>query len=128
MSDHPAEQPTASDRVVTWIRRLRVPIVLFWMFLAAATNVFVPQLEKVGEEHNVALSAPSAPSMKAFKRIGAAFHEFEALGTPRDYEAALAVLGGRIAEGVGRLEDARRSYHDAAESDDRPAAAESTAS
>jgi RND superfamily putative drug exporter len=48
-----------------------VPIVLFWMFLATATNVFVPQLEKVGEEHNVALSAPSAPSMKAFKRIGA---------------------------------------------------------
>ena len=77
MSDHLAEQPTASDPVVTWIRRLRVPIVLFWMFLATATNVFVPQLEKVGEEHNVALSAPSAPSMKAFKRIGAVFHEFD---------------------------------------------------
>jgi len=57
MSDHLAEQPTASDRVVTWIRRRRVPIVLFWMFLATATNVFVPQLEKVGEEHNVALVA-----------------------------------------------------------------------
>src|SRR5271163_1835383 len=77
MSDHLAEQPAASDPVVTWIRRLRVPIVLFWMFLATATNVFVPQLEKVGEEHNVALSAPSAPSMKAFKRIGAVFHEFD---------------------------------------------------
>src|SRR5271154_7455851 len=77
MSDHLAEQPTASDPVATWIRRLRVPIVLFWMFLATATNVFVPQLEKVGEEHNVALSAPSAPSMKAFKRIGAVFHEFD---------------------------------------------------
>jgi len=71
MSDHLAEQPTASDRVVTWIRRLRVPIVLFWMFLATATNVFVPQLEKVGEEHNVALSPLPAPSMNAFKRIGA---------------------------------------------------------
>jgi hypothetical protein len=34
------------------------------------------------------------------------------------------VLGGRIAEGLGRKDDARRSYHRAAESWDRRAAAQ----
>lgn len=68
--------------------------------------------------------------IRAFIEVGditgavAEFHEFEAVGIPREDEPALAVLGGRIAEGLGRIEDARRSYHDAAESSDRPAAAQ----
>jgi RND superfamily putative drug exporter len=54
-----------------------VPILLFWLALAAITNIAVPQLEVVGKTHNVALNSPDAPSLKAIKRIGQAFHEFD---------------------------------------------------
>jgi RND superfamily putative drug exporter len=71
-----------------WVRRLCVPIVLFWLATAAITNVFVPQLEVVGEEHNVALSSPSSPSLQAFQRIGKVFGEFDS------DSAAMVVLEG----------------------------------
>jgi tetratricopeptide (TPR) repeat protein len=51
-------------------------------------------------------------------------HEFEAAGIPREFEAALSVLSGRIAEGLGRMEDALRAYQAAADSWDRPAASQ----
>ncbi|MDT5218867.1 MAG: putative drug exporter of the superfamily [Mycobacterium sp.] len=70
------------------IRRLSVPILLFWVALAAVTNIAVPQLEKVGETHNVALSSPDAPSLQATKRIGQVFHEFDTDST------AMIVLEG----------------------------------
>lgn len=59
------------------IRRLALPILLFWVGLAALTNIAVPQLEDVGKTHNVALNSPDAPSLKAIKRIGEKFHEFD---------------------------------------------------
>jgi putative drug exporter of the RND superfamily len=59
------------------IRRLAVPILLFWVALAAITNIAVPQLEEVGRVHNVALNSPDAPSLKAIKRIGQVFGEFD---------------------------------------------------
>jgi putative drug exporter of the RND superfamily len=58
------------------IRRLSVPILLFWVGLAALTNIFVPNLEEVGKAHNVSLSSPDAPSLQAQKHIGEVFHEF----------------------------------------------------
>ncbi|MFG1930001.1 RND family transporter [Mycobacterium sp. NPDC048908] len=88
MSLHLAERPATTHRVATWVRRLCVPIVLFWLAVAAVTNVFVPQLEKVGEEHNVALSSPSSPSLQAFQRIGTVFGEFDS------DSAAMVVLEG----------------------------------
>jgi putative drug exporter of the RND superfamily len=88
MSNQVAERPTTTDRVATWIRRLCVPIVLFWVAVAALTNVLVPQLEAVGEEHNVALSSPDSPSLQAFQRIGEVFGEFDSDG------AAMVVLEG----------------------------------
>jgi RND superfamily putative drug exporter len=88
MSNHLAERPTKTDQVAKWIRRLAVPIVLFWVAVAGLTNVLVPQLEKVGEEHNVALSSPSSPSLQAFQRIGKVFHEFDS------DSAAMVVLEG----------------------------------
>ena len=51
-------------------------------------------------------------------------HEFEAVGIPRELEPSLSVLSGRIAEGLGRIEDALRAYRAAADSWDRPAAAQ----
>jgi tetratricopeptide (TPR) repeat protein len=50
--------------------------------------------------------------------------EFEAVGVPRELEATLSVLTGRVAEGLGRLDDALRAYQAAADSWDRPAAAQ----
>lgn len=76
------------QRVAKIIRRLSVPIVLFWLAVAAITNVVVPQLEVVGEAHNVALSSPDSPSLQAFKRIGHVFGEFDS------DSAAMVVLEG----------------------------------
>jgi RND superfamily putative drug exporter len=100
MSNHLAERPTTTDRAATWIRRLCVPIVLFWVAVAALTNVLVPQLEAVGEEHNVALSSPDSPSLQAFQRIGKVFHEFDS------DSAAMVVLEGDQPLGA----DAHRYY------------------
>ncbi|GAS88105.1 MMPL/RND family transporter [Mycolicibacterium brisbanense] len=78
----------SGQTVAKTIRRLSVPIVLFWLAVAAITNVLVPQLEVVGEAHNVALSSPDAPSLQAFKRIGQVFGEFDS------DSAAMIVLEG----------------------------------
>src|SRR5262245_41708307 len=51
-------------------------------------------------------------------------NEFEAIGIPRELEPTMAVLAGRLAESLGRQEEARRAYHAAAESWDRPSAAQ----
>ncbi len=59
------------------IRRLALPILFFWVALAAITNIAVPQLEEAGKTHNVALNSPDAPSLKAIKRIGEKFREFD---------------------------------------------------
>jgi putative drug exporter of the RND superfamily len=100
MSNHLAERPTTTDRVAKWIRRLCMPIVLFWVAVAALSNVLVPQLEAVGEEHNVALSSPDSPSLQAFQRIGKVFHEFDS------DSAAMVVLEGDQPLGA----DAHRYY------------------
>src|ERR1700761_833463 len=71
------ERPTFTDRVAKWIRGLCVPIVLFWVIVAGLTNALVPQLEAVGEQHNVALSSPDSPSLQAFQRIGKVFQPFD---------------------------------------------------
>jgi RND superfamily putative drug exporter len=101
MSNHLAERPTTTDRVAKWIRRLCIPIVLFWLAITVLSNVLVPQLEKVGEEHNVALSAPDSPALQAFQRIGKVFDEFDS------DSAAMVVL-----EGDQPLGDAAHAYYD----------------
>ena len=63
-------------RVPHTIHRVAVPILLFWIALAAVPNILVPQLEEVGRLHNVGLSSPEAPSYQAIKHIGKVFHEF----------------------------------------------------
>ncbi|OBI80442.1 RND family transporter [Mycobacterium sp. 1245805.9] len=73
MSNHQETRP----RVPHIIRRLALPILLFWIALAAITNIAVPQLEDVGKTHNVALNSPDAPALKAIKRIGQKFQEFD---------------------------------------------------
>lgn len=87
-------------RIPRAIRRLSVPILLFWVALAAATNALVPQLEEVGKTHNVAMNSPDAPSLKATKRIGQVFDEFDS------DSAAMVVLEGEQPLGA----DAHRYY------------------
>ncbi|MBV8790061.1 MAG: MMPL family transporter [Mycobacterium sp.] len=95
------EQPSRPF-VPRTIRRLALPILLFWVALAAITNIAVPQLEEVGKTHNVALNSPDAPSLKAIKRIGQVFKEFDT------DSSAMIVLEGDKPLG----EDAHRFYDD----------------
>jgi len=53
-----------------------------------------------------------------------ALNDFETIGVPHDMEPAMSVLIGRLAEGMGRSEDALSSYQIAADSWDRKAAAQ----
>lgn len=85
MSEQKPEKP---PRIPHAIRRLSVPILLFWVILAGVTNALVPQLEEVGKTHNVALISPDSPSLIATKRIGQVFHEFDTDST------AMVVLEG----------------------------------
>jgi RND superfamily putative drug exporter len=88
MSNDQQSRTSLTDRVAKWIRWLCVPIVLFWLVVAGLTNALVPQLEVVGEAHNVALSSPDSPSLQAFKKIGEVFQEFDS------DSAAMIVLEG----------------------------------
>jgi tetratricopeptide (TPR) repeat protein len=54
----------------------------------------------------------------------AQMNDFETIGVPHELEPAIAVLSGRLAEGMGRTEDALTAYRAAADSWDRPAAAQ----
>ena len=100
MSNHQESRDSLTHRVARAIRWLSVPIVLFWLVVAGLTNALVPQLEVVGEAHNVALSSPDSPSLQAFKKIGEVFKEFDS------DSAAMIVLEGDQPLGA----DAHRYY------------------
>src|SRR5580693_10403347 len=51
-------------------------------------------------------------------------NDFQTIGVPHDMEPVIAVLMGRLAQGMGRPEDALAAYRTAADSWDRPAAAQ----
>ena len=50
-------------------------------------------------------------------------NNFDTIGTPKELEPRIAVLTGRVAEGLGRNEDALTAYRTASDSADRGAAA-----
>jgi len=62
--------------------------------------------------------------LKDFGEAANKLQEFETLGMSREIEPTLEVLKGRVAEGLGRLANALGFYHTAANSWDRPAAAQ----
>jgi tetratricopeptide (TPR) repeat protein len=51
-------------------------------------------------------------------------NELETVGIPRDMEAELSVLVGRLSQGMGRTQDALNAYRVAADSPNRPIAAQ----
>jgi RND superfamily putative drug exporter len=98
--DQQAADRSLTHRAARATRRLCIPILLFWLAITVLSNALVPQLEVVGQEHNVALSSPDSPSLQAFKRIGNVFGEFDS------DSAAMIVLEGDQPLGA----DAHRYY------------------
>ncbi|MEW6450806.1 MAG: tetratricopeptide repeat protein [Pseudomonadota bacterium] len=49
-----------------------------------------------------------------FASASAKLNDFQTVGVPPEHEAAVAVLTGRLAEGMGRIEDAQAAYRRAA--------------
>lgn len=78
------------------------------------------------ELQRIALKAAvrSAIEVGDFATAASRMDEFDTLGVPPDMKPSIALLAGRIAEGLGRTEDALSGYRTAADSSDRPAAAE----
>jgi RND superfamily putative drug exporter len=71
--DHPFAQPWLAHM----LRLVSVPMLLFWLGLTAALNIFVPPLEKVAQAHTVSMSPADAPSVRAMKHVGRDFQEFD---------------------------------------------------
>jgi putative drug exporter of the RND superfamily len=82
------------------IRKVSVLIILAWVALAAAVNLAIPQLEKVGQAHSVQLSPKDAPSVLAMVRMG---HDFKESDSD---SFAMLVLEGQQPLG----EDAHKYY------------------
>ena len=72
MSDLRSEPST----LARLIRVFALPIVLGWLALTVLTNVLVPQLEVVGQQHTVSMNAKDAPSAMSMSKIGTTFQEF----------------------------------------------------
>jgi putative drug exporter of the RND superfamily len=75
MSTHSA--PAKPARVARFVHRFSLPIILVWLVLTVALNVFVPQLEAVGKEQSVSLASKASQSYQALKRQGVLFHQFD---------------------------------------------------
>ncbi len=81
--------------------RFSVPIAAFWLAVDVVTNVYVPQLEKVAQAHNVSQSPQDAPALLASKRIGKVFKQF-------DSDSATMI----VLEGDQPLGEAAHRYYD----------------
>ncbi len=66
----------------------------------------------------------SAIEVHDFGGAARMFDEFDTIGVPPDLEPSMAVLTGKLDEGLGRTEDALAAYRLAADSRDRRAAAQ----
>ena len=96
-TEHPAGQAFVAARM---IRRLSLPVILFWVALTVVLNIVAPQLQEVARTHSVSSSPRDAPSLTAMKRIGKDFQQFNSDTT------AMVVLEGNDTLG----NDAHRFY------------------
>jgi tetratricopeptide (TPR) repeat protein len=78
------------------------------------------------ELQRVALKDEMRAAVEVGDFAGAAdgLNDLETIGLPRELQPAISVLIGRLSEGMGRSEDALSAYQTAADSWDRPAAAQ----
>ena len=99
MSLSPSERP---PRVPNLVRKLAIPIAIFWLALAASTNALVPPLEEVGRVHNVAQSPKDASAVIASQRVGKVFGEYDS-----DSLATIVIEGAQpLGEEAHRYGDA----------------------
>src|SRR5690606_16846640 len=61
---------------------------------------------------------------REFQTASEQVNEFETIGLPIQMRPAIEVLNGRLAQGLGKTEEALKHYRLAAESADRPSAAQ----
>jgi tetratricopeptide (TPR) repeat protein len=66
----------------------------------------------------------SAIEVGDFDGATADLNDFQTIGVPREMQPLIAVLVGRLDEGMGRTQDALQAYRTAADSWDRPVAAQ----
>jgi RND superfamily putative drug exporter len=99
--EKPQAEPGKRPHIAHWIRWLSIPIILGWLALTVVTNLVVPQVEVVGQEHSVPMSAADAPSTIAMNLIGKTFQEFDS------NTSAMIVL-----ESEQPLGDAAHQYYD----------------
>lgn len=66
----------------------------------------------------------AAIEVRDFAEASRIFNDLDAIEIPREMRPTVAVLSGRLSEGLGRISDALASYRSAAESSHRPAAAQ----
>jgi len=78
------------------------------------------------ELQRIALMASMRASIETrdFASAQTTLSEFDTLGTPPELQPAMAVLQGRLAQGLGKNSDALRNYRMAADSSDRKSAAQ----
>jgi tetratricopeptide (TPR) repeat protein len=62
--------------------------------------------------------------VRDFAGASALLNEFQTIGVPRELEPRIMLLTGRLTEGLGRTNEALTAYRTAADSWDRPAAAQ----
>ncbi|MEZ0364227.1 RND family transporter [Mycobacterium sp. pUA109] len=82
------------------IRKLSLVIILAWVALVLIVTLAIPSLERVAQEHSVALSPRDAPSVRAMIRMGKDFKESDS------DSFAMIVL-----EGQQRLGDEAHAYY-----------------
>ncbi len=90
--------------------------------MAAAVATLPVELQRVALKDEMR----SAIEIGDFNGASDDLNDFETIGIPHEMEPTIAVLMGRLAEGLGRKEDALAAYRTAADSWDRPAAAQGT--
>ena len=87
--------------------------------LETATATLPLELQRLAFQE----AARAAVEVRDFGAAATLINEFDTLGPAPEGEAELAVLKGRVMEGLGRLADALTLYRGAAETSQRPAAA-----
>ena len=90
--------------------------------MAAAVATLPVELQRVALKDEMR----SAIEVGDFNGASDDLNDFQTIGVPHEMEPTIAVLMGRLAEGMGRKEDALAAYRTAADSWDRPAAAQGT--
>jgi len=79
------EEEVKRPRAARLIRQFAVPIVVFWVLLGIAVNVFVPSIEENTKANAKALVPRDSPSSQAALVQGSAFRE-------SDYTSAVVIL------------------------------------